>query len=685
MSDYTASEKQRLELAQALNGMSEALNGLPVLQGMAAKVLARAQEVEADRFSILVVGSFSRGKSTLLNAFLGQELLPQEAVPSTAIITVLTYQKTPQVQVHFRESGGESLSLEEFKHKYLLDVDGGVTEETEEDPDLAGGAVEANRVRRAVDRFSHVDYAEVGFPIELCKHGVQLVDTPGFEDELVRTNRARDFLMKADAVIYLLEAGQALTQSDKEQLAWMTAQGKTNLFFVLNKWDLLELMERGRQDKIEKVIQRLRVALTQWTTIGAHDLFDQRVIRTNALGAVVARQQQPVDEAQLQASNVPLLERTLERFLSEDRTQARNRAVLADARNYAQVFAKDRQRTLAALGKNVEDLKGVRAKIEPNLERLRRIRDHICQYLDARALTLHRTLIDSLREKMRAIDVKRAVLGVDGVGGFDLSVIGKVLIFEKFSDLWHRQGDKYKDRIQKELEWQVKRLLEKTAAAWQTQYASLQVREEGLALVEYLKREASDYLDVISEIDGTLGGEQIKPLDIQVLVAGWLDTGISNKDAVSVPVFDSGGFAIDLSPMLAGILADLLVDHVAHAIPVVGTLIALGLTFWRNQRNIASIKNSIVELLEKAFHDLPTSEQSRELLTQIQAKFDDLKNLVTGNMNLEIKTIKGSLDDAIAKVQQGTKAIEAERARWDDVQGRMQKELSAIERTCVVG
>src|SRR5437588_11983051 len=49
----------------------------------------RARDLSHGLFTIIVLGEFKNGKSTLLNGMLGSKVLPAKAAPATAIITVL--------------------------------------------------------------------------------------------------------------------------------------------------------------------------------------------------------------------------------------------------------------------------------------------------------------------------------------------------------------------------------------------------------------------------------------------------------------------------------------------------------------------------------------------------------------------------------------------------------------------
>src|SRR5581483_85863 len=67
----------------------------------AAEAAERCQELlvqlAEDRFNLAVVGQFKRGKSTLMNAVIGRDLLPTGLLPLTSAITTLCYGPKPRV------------------------------------------------------------------------------------------------------------------------------------------------------------------------------------------------------------------------------------------------------------------------------------------------------------------------------------------------------------------------------------------------------------------------------------------------------------------------------------------------------------------------------------------------------------------------------------------------------------
>ena len=64
-----------------------------------------------EHFEVAIVGEFKRGKSTLINAILGQEVLPADVLPATATLNRVTYSKDPYVVVEYKDGSSEKVDI----------------------------------------------------------------------------------------------------------------------------------------------------------------------------------------------------------------------------------------------------------------------------------------------------------------------------------------------------------------------------------------------------------------------------------------------------------------------------------------------------------------------------------------------------------------------------------------------
>ena len=175
------------------------------------------KNLETGSFTLAVVGQFKRGKTTLINAMLGQRLLPTAVLPLTSIITIIRYGPRLRILVIFQDSRQVEIRKEKIEEY--------VTEKL--NPDNIKG----------------VERVEIETPSEFLKHGVVLVDTPGIGSVYRHnTNVTYKFLPNADAVIFLLSSDPPISEVECQFLK-DSSKYASKFFFVLNKIDYLNEKE----------------------------------------------------------------------------------------------------------------------------------------------------------------------------------------------------------------------------------------------------------------------------------------------------------------------------------------------------------------------------------------------------------------------------------------------------------
>ncbi len=163
---------------------------------------------------ITVMGEFNSGKSTFVNALLGEEVAPMGITPTTATINLLKYGRELGGRVVYRD--GQSRAVPWAKVPALL---------------RGLDAAEAQRIK----------VVEVLYPLDVLQR-VNVVDTPGLNSILPEHEAtAREFIAQADAVIWLFTVDQAGKASEREALQSIRAAGK-KILGVLNKIDRIDAM-----------------------------------------------------------------------------------------------------------------------------------------------------------------------------------------------------------------------------------------------------------------------------------------------------------------------------------------------------------------------------------------------------------------------------------------------------------
>ncbi|MFN3478932.1 MAG: dynamin family protein [Thermodesulfovibrionales bacterium] len=237
------------------------------------------EKIEKNTFNLVVVGQFKRGKTSLINALLGADILPVAVVPLTSIVTIMTYGEALRIRVYFN--------------------DGRVTEIKPEN--LSEYVTEKGNPKNIKD----VSEVIITYPSSYLKDGVRLIDTPGVGSIYQHnTDVAYQYLPKSDAALFLLSVDQPMSKAELDFLRDVK-EYSNKIFFLLNKADYL--VEKDLQESIEFSKGVLRDAMGM----------DVRIFPISARLALEAMTLN--SEEMLQKSRLPEFSEVLNRFLMEEK------------------------------------------------------------------------------------------------------------------------------------------------------------------------------------------------------------------------------------------------------------------------------------------------------------------------------------------------------------------------------
>jgi hypothetical protein len=207
------------------NSLTSALNELAALGTDLDReqLVALVDRLDAARLRVLVAGEAKRGKSTLVNALLGREVLPAGVTPLTAVTTTVRYGDDERAEVRFLDGQAEKHPL-----AALADL---VTERG--NPGNRRGIADVT----------------VYLAAPMLAGGVELVDTPGtgsvFEWD---TEAAHEALRSMDAAVFVLTVDPPVSASERHLLGRVAGLSVVT-FAVLNKADHLD--EDGLAEAVE--------------------------------------------------------------------------------------------------------------------------------------------------------------------------------------------------------------------------------------------------------------------------------------------------------------------------------------------------------------------------------------------------------------------------------------------------
>ncbi|RFU44260.1 dynamin family protein [Paraburkholderia sp. DHOC27] len=276
LKDY---ETLKFELAAHLRAL-ETLAGTQ-RESLQAEIRTLFARLAEDRFNLVVVGRFNRGKTSLMNALLGSDRLPTGILPLTSVITTVVYGTTERVLVKFRETRLDS--------EIALDA-------------LAGYITQEHNPGNA----RRVETAEVQLPEEILRRGFHMIDTPGLGSHIAENTRTTErFLPEADA--FVLVTSYESPVSEEELAVLHTASTSfRRVFVVINKQDTVNDVDR--------------VTVQQYVRERLRSIFGEEcpaVFSVSARDGLEAKRKG--DSAGLAQSGITALELALTSFMLEEK------------------------------------------------------------------------------------------------------------------------------------------------------------------------------------------------------------------------------------------------------------------------------------------------------------------------------------------------------------------------------
>jgi len=245
------------EAPASMDGASRLLQLGRLAQELGAEPVAEearelAARVSEGRFYVACVGQFKRGKSTLLNALVGHEVVPTGFVPVTAVPTVIRFGDKPHARVRMRDGAWRDVAMTDLKEY--------VTEELNPENKKA------------------VDGAEVFVPSPLLSSGMCFVDTPGLGSVFTgNTATTQAFIPHIDAALVVVGADPPIAG---EELALVEEVGKQvqDLILVINKADRTTDPERAAAVKFtrEMLEKRLHRPMGEVFQVSAAERMESR-------------------------------------------------------------------------------------------------------------------------------------------------------------------------------------------------------------------------------------------------------------------------------------------------------------------------------------------------------------------------------------------------------------------------
>lgn len=216
---------------------------------MKQQLMELREDIE-DEMTVMIAGEFNAGKSTFINALLGQKVLSTNVTPETAMVTKLTYGEKRKVMAHFLD-GRTQVFDDAWMEQLTAERDG-----------------EFKEVRH------QLSYVELQIPAEILKE-MTIIDSPGLNaNNEYHTEVTERFLGRADFAIFLFHA---LYVGSATELKWLKKFNDHGIspYGIINRID--ELNDDQLEDLIDYSHRRFGQAVAGLFGVSALDALDGKL------------------------------------------------------------------------------------------------------------------------------------------------------------------------------------------------------------------------------------------------------------------------------------------------------------------------------------------------------------------------------------------------------------------------
>lgn len=381
------------------------------LNNVAKKIKDDMLALDYEKFTLVVVGEFSRGKSTFVNAMLGKKVLPSSKRPTTNIISKIVYADKSAYEIFLKDGKSKNLTEEEFKN---------IKAQAEEDP---SNILKFKSFIKKEEGFSKIDYAIIGQPLAFCQNGVEVVDTPGTNDlNIGRMEITYNYLNRADAAVLLLNATQALTRSELDFLKERILGNQIkDIFVVINFKDELSPAEEIKvKNYVRDNIRDLAEIEPKIFLVSSSQALTYRAAKNG--DKLTAREMMNLPQT-FEETGFTEFEAALAKYLDEEKGKAKLNKYAERTLLYTKAAENDIQLRLQSLLHSADEIKAELAAMQGKVGKIKRETVIVMSGMEQR-LSLSeaelKTYIDTAVKNMRLAALRAADGYKDGMNKKDI-------------------------------------------------------------------------------------------------------------------------------------------------------------------------------------------------------------------------------------------------------------------------
>ena len=620
---YQLFKKQRDALATLVKQQIEVLHSLDMKE-MEANIRKLEERILTDNFKVIVLGEFKRGKSTFINALLRQEVLPAFSTPTTAIINEVKWGDKQKAMLYYKkQASGSALPPQEIpvdeieEYVVIKDSDSGKAKE------------------------SPYEKVELFWPLDLCRNGVEIIDSPGLNENEVRQQVTVEYLSRVDAVLFVLSCEQlGPSISEHKMIELLNNCGHEDIFFICNRFSDIR-----KKEERERVKQHGLSKFGNLTKQGTGGIFF--ITAVDALDGYLDK-----DPERVKNSGIEAVEETLAKFLAKEKGRVkivRSEKVFRMSIDASRKIIPQRESMLRS---NLQTLKQRYDDAQESLRCIEKERESIVRRISNFRADIKELVRGKASERLSQVREK-----ID-TWVMEYTIQEGIKLFSK--DIFNME--EAAKRVVGEVTQHLSGKVEKDFGEWQRKELQPFLGSRLEDLFQELEDKAGKFFSDLDRVRVEISGTKLSKLDVEVE-----DTRVSPLNRILSGI---AGFVLMNygSAVIGGLFGykEMLKSLIPQLATIVVTLAIAGLNPWvlipailgssslQALIKVNGINDKVKQQVGEEYKTLlQTSDQSNEVANGVAAKIKEIEDGIDKGLGDEIQSVQTQVDSILTEKQKG--------------------------------
>lgn len=645
--------EQKEHLGSMLSDSAEVISELNMTSA-SENLNKLSDKVNNDTFKIQVVGTFSNGKSSVINALLGENVLPAYALPTTAVINEVKYGEKKEAILYFRNPLPEKLpaTLSPKAKSHM---------EKHNNSNVPPLVIDYNEIEDYVVipmgedptemlMESPYEKVELFWPLEMLKQGVEIIDSPGLNESETRAKVTMDYLTKADAILFVLAADKLCSQDEMDFIENnLHAFGFKDPFFVVNRFDLINEREK------EGIKKFAELKLSQYSTNPIY-----YISAFNAIEGVINNDYQRVENSGIMPFVTHLTD-----YLTKDKGKIK---LSQPARELKRIINNEALYKIipgqrAMLDSSLDEVKDRYEKAKPQLENLKSKRNQIVARLDLR--------IEQSRHEFQRAVYKNTLAIADMIPGWISSYKPKA----SFSTFHPKDSAK---RIAMEISDHVTKKIQEQQKKWKDEVMLPLAQERAQYIFDSADQDLTRlYFELDSLTIAISGGQEVEAKNVPLwqriagagagVLLGLPDVAIAGgMNGLSKDLLKNLGIVLGTETLL------ILIVGALNPVVLIGGMLAglIGGGTLHAKSAVNNIKEKLSQTYVSAICE-KAQDNSHEMASKICKQLSDISKDISTAVENEINGVEQQVNGIIKEMEKGKANIDARKKVLDSCEAKI--------------